>query len=72
MLFFMKPILLIFICGIYANYQYIRQYNSNFLLIGMKKWSNINIHIAMGDIASGWGIFIKKEEHPTIQEVLLF
>lgn len=39
--------------GTYANYQYMRQYNSNFLLIGMKEWSNVNIHIAMADIASG-------------------
>ncbi len=39
--------------GTYANYQYMRQYNSNFLLIGMKEWSNVNTHISMADIASG-------------------
>lgn len=35
--------------GTYANYPYMRQYNSN----GMKEWSNINTHISMANIASG-------------------
>lgn len=37
--------------GTYANYPYMRQYNSNFLLIGMKEWSNISTHISMANIA---------------------
>lgn len=39
--------------GLYVNYQYMREYNYSYLLIGLKEASSSNTHIPMTDIASG-------------------
>lgn len=41
------------IVGTYANYQYPRQYNANYVVIGLKELTSSNTHIPMTNIASG-------------------